>query len=264
MKRAQIIALHSFRGGAGKSNATANLAALLALAGCRVGLIDTDMQSPGIHVLFERAGYSIDLTFNDYLWDEASIREIALNVTPAPIIPLGRIYLIPASRQAGKIARVLREGVNGDMLALGIDHIVNELSLDILFLDTHPGLNKETLLAISLSQVLLLVMRPDQQDYEGTGVTLQVAGALQVPHIFILVNNVPIIFDLQQVKANVAQTYGCEVVAVVPHSEQGMSLVSGGLFVVHHPRHIVTEQYQRITQRLRALEQRRNVKVRRE
>ena len=34
---AKIIAIHSFRGGTGKSNITANLAALVALAGHRVG-----------------------------------------------------------------------------------------------------------------------------------------------------------------------------------------------------------------------------------
>ena len=48
----KIIAVHSFRGGTGKSNTTANLAALVALAGHRVGIIDTDIQSPGIHVIF--------------------------------------------------------------------------------------------------------------------------------------------------------------------------------------------------------------------
>ena len=49
---AQIISIHSFRGGTGKSNTTANIAALLAAGGRRVGVVDTDIQSPGIHVLF--------------------------------------------------------------------------------------------------------------------------------------------------------------------------------------------------------------------
>ena len=48
----KIISIHSFRGGTGKSNTTANLAALLAAQGLRVAVIDTDINSPGIHVLF--------------------------------------------------------------------------------------------------------------------------------------------------------------------------------------------------------------------
>ena len=48
----KIISVHSFRGGTGKSNTTANIAALLAMDGARVCVVDTDINSPGIHVLF--------------------------------------------------------------------------------------------------------------------------------------------------------------------------------------------------------------------
>ena len=49
---AKVVSFHSFRGGTGKSNMSANVAALLALDGRRVGVVDADIQSPGIHVLF--------------------------------------------------------------------------------------------------------------------------------------------------------------------------------------------------------------------
>ncbi len=52
----ELIAVHSFRGGNGKSSLTANLAALLAAAGQRVGVIDADLQSPGLHLLLGQAG----------------------------------------------------------------------------------------------------------------------------------------------------------------------------------------------------------------
>ena len=48
----QISSIHSYRGGTGKSNLTANLATTIALSGKRVGIVDTDIQSPGIHILF--------------------------------------------------------------------------------------------------------------------------------------------------------------------------------------------------------------------
>lgn len=41
-----IIATHSYRGGTGKSNVTANIASELALSGLRVGVVDTDLPSP--------------------------------------------------------------------------------------------------------------------------------------------------------------------------------------------------------------------------
>ena len=56
--------------------------------------------------------------------------------------------------------------------------MVKELLLDALILDTHPGLNEEMLLSIAMSNSLAIVMRPDQQDYEGTSVTVSVARRL--------------------------------------------------------------------------------------
>ena len=48
---ATTVAVHSFRGGTGKSNITANLAVTVARQGRRVAIVDTDIQSPGVHVL---------------------------------------------------------------------------------------------------------------------------------------------------------------------------------------------------------------------
>ena len=47
-----VISIHSFRGGTGKSNTASNVAGQLVSMGYRVGVVDTDIQSPGIHVLF--------------------------------------------------------------------------------------------------------------------------------------------------------------------------------------------------------------------
>ena len=78
---AKIISIHSFRGGTGKSNTTANLAALLAADGQRVGVIDTDIQSPGIHVLFGVKGAAINHSLNDYLRWHCAISQAAHDVT---------------------------------------------------------------------------------------------------------------------------------------------------------------------------------------
>ena len=65
----------------------------------------------------------------------------------------------------------------------GSGELVDALELDVLLIDTHPGLNEETLLSLVLSDGLLIVMRPDRQDYEGTGITARIAQELQVPRV---------------------------------------------------------------------------------
>src|SRR5262245_2596946 len=121
---ATIVSVHSFRGGTGKSNTAANLATVLASAGQRVGVIDTDIQSPGIHVLFGLAGDEVAASLNDYLWRDREIAEAARDVTPASCGGAGRVFLIPSSIKPGEITRVLREGYDARRLTLGLRQLV--------------------------------------------------------------------------------------------------------------------------------------------
>jgi len=123
---------------------------------------------------------------------------------------------------------------------------VTELQLDILLIDTHPGLHEETLLSLVISSVLLILLRPDQQDYEGTGVTVRVAKGLQVPRMMLVVNKTPPTLDPEAVKQKVESAYGCRVATVLPHCHEMMHLASEGLFVLRYPDHPLTAQYEHI------------------
>jgi MinD-like ATPase involved in chromosome partitioning or flagellar assembly len=246
-----VVSVHSYRGGTGKSNTTASLATLLAAMGRRVGVIDTDIQSPGIHVLFGMDDKAIHHSLNDYLWGACQVKEAAYDVTArlGPGIP-GTLFLIPSSMKTGDIARVLREGYDVGVLRDGIHEAIDALGLDVLLIDTHPGLNEETLLSIAISDTLLIVLRPDQQDYQGTSVTVEVARKLDVPRLLLIVNKVPARFDAADVRARVEQTYGCEVAAVLPHSDDMMALGSSDVFVLRCPDHPITTALRQVASTL--------------
>ena len=247
----KIISIHSFRGGTGKSNTTANVAMLLAAEGRRVAVVDTDIQSPGIHVLFGLDQATLNRTLNDYLWGRCRIVEAAHDVTPSLGVDFeGRTFLVPSSIQPADIAQVMREGYDVGLLNEGFRHLIEELELDALLLDTHPGLNEETLLSIAMSNALAVIMRPDSQDYEGTSVTVAVARKLGVPRMVLVVNKTPAIFDAAEVQARVEKTYDCEVAAVLPHSDELMVLSSEGIFALRHPDHPVTGLFRQIASRI--------------
>jgi septum site-determining protein MinD len=250
---AKIVSIHSFRGGTGKSNATANIAALLAMEGQRVGVVDADIQSPGVHVIFGVDQSGLSYTLNDYLWERCAIEQAAHDVTPGPQGQMsGRIYLVPSSMKTTDITRLLREGYDVGTLQKGLRVLIDELNLDVLMIDTHPGLDEETMLSIAMSHALAIVMRPDQQDYEGTAVTVQVARRLKVPRLLLLVNNTPAAFDSAEVRARVEAAYDCEVAAVLPHSDALMTLSSKGIFVLEYAEDPMTELYRQVAARLLA------------
>ena len=249
----RVISVHSFRGGTGKSNAAANVATLLAAGGKRVGVVDTDIQSPGIHTLFGLNQEEMRYSLNQYLWGTCDITQAAHDMTASLDAGLrGRVYLVPSSIKANDIARVMRDGYDVGLLNEGFRELVKELSLDVLILDTHPGLNEETLLSIAMSNTLAIVLRPDHQDYEGTSVTLSVARKLKVPDLVLVVNKVPPVFDPEEVKEHVKGAYECEVAAVLPHSDDLMALSSAGIFALRNPDHPVTALLRQIAARLTA------------
>jgi MinD-like ATPase involved in chromosome partitioning or flagellar assembly len=238
----KIVSVHSFRGGTGKSNVTANVSAQFAQMGRRVGVIDTDIQSPGIHVLFGMDEEHIDKALNDYLWGRCAIEETAYDVGTKlgegeVLVMGGGIYLIPSSIRAGEIARVLREGYDVGLLNDGFRALIDKLDLDYLFIDTHPGLNEETLLSVAISDVLIIILRPDQQDFQGTAVTVDVSRKLEVPNLYLVINKALTSYDFDALKKRVEDIYDAPVAAILPLSEDVARMQSADLFSLRYPDH---------------------------
>ena len=249
----RVISVHSYRGGTGKSNTVANMAALMAAQGMRVAVVDTDIQSPGIHVLFGLGEGDMGHTLNDFLWGQCDIRQAARDVTGSLGMGVrGQIYLVPSSVRTSDIARIVREGYDVNLLNDGFNALLDDLQLDVLLIDTHPGLNEETLLSVAISDALVIILRPDQQDFQGTSVTVEVARQLEVPRLLLLINKLPTVFDAGQVKEMAENLYGTDVAAVIPHSDEMMALASGGVFVLRYPDAHVTEQYRQLLAKLLA------------
>lgn len=234
----KIIAVHSYRGGTGKSNLTANLATVLAAQGNRVGVMDTDIQSPGIHNLFDLERPESSPVLNDFLWNQAAIADAVYDVSAAAgVQDLGKIYLVPASTRPDDIARILSEGYNVGLLNEGIRQLIQALDLNYFLIDTHPGLSKETFLSIAISHMLLLILRPDRQDYQGTAVMLDLARQLKVPQILLVANKVLKEIDDQNFQRQLERTYETPVADIFPLSTEMLRLGSNGIFCQEHPLH---------------------------
>jgi MinD-like ATPase involved in chromosome partitioning or flagellar assembly len=239
---AKVISIHSFRGGTGKSNITANLATLIAQTGLRVGIIDTDIQSPGIHVPFGLDENQVKYTLNDYLWGRCPIESAAYDMSRILAKQRwfgkqGKLYLVPSSIKTAEISRILREGYDARLLNEGLRQLIQRLQLDFLMIDTHPGINEETLLSAVISDVMLVVLRPDKQDYQGTAVTIDVARKLGVPKLLTIVNKALPSLPFDQLRQQVQANYNVPVAGILPVCEEMFQLASSGIFCLQYPDH---------------------------
>jgi MinD-like ATPase involved in chromosome partitioning or flagellar assembly len=149
----------------------------------------------------------------------------------------GAIYLVPCSIKTGQITRILSEGYEVGLLNNGLQEIKRRFMLDYLFIDTHPGLNEETLLSIAISDLLVIVLRPDKQDYQGTAVTVEVARKLSVPNMILVVNKALPTIDFNSLSQLVSDIFQAPVGAVLPLCEDMVQLGSSAVFSLRFPDH---------------------------
>jgi septum site-determining protein MinD len=220
MSKGKIVSIHSFRGGTGKSNTTANLAAQVAIAGKRVGVVDTDIQSPGIHVLFGLDESKMGKTMNDFLHGKATIREIGFPIGENAAGAEGRaklagknLWLFPSSISGREISQILKEGIDFNRL------------------------NEETLLSIATSDILIIILRPDNQDLQGTSVTVDIARSLDVPSLLLMVNKALPKYDFAQLKGEIEAKFNAPVSGILPLSFDMADNASTDLFSLRYPDH---------------------------
>jgi len=249
---AKIVSIHSFRGGTGKSNLTANLAALTALAGKRVAVIDTDIQSPGIHMPFALTEERVTFALNHFIWGECGIEQAAYDVSSVLPSPGGSLHLVPSSMKIGDIGRILKEGYDVRLLNDGFQALIEKLNLDYLFVDTHPGVNEETLLSIAISDTLVLILRPDQQDFQGTAVTVELARKLDVPNMMMVINKALPSMNFADLRAKVEAIYHVPVAAILPLTPELVQLASSGLITMRFPELEASRQIKQVADRILA------------
>jgi MinD-like ATPase involved in chromosome partitioning or flagellar assembly len=242
----QIISVHSFRRGVGKSNLTANIAALMALSGLRVGVVDTSIHAPAMHTLLGLDEGQIHYLLVDVLSGKREIEQAAYDVTSGLGSDVkGRLFVVPASTQIGEVETLLRDGFDVELLYARFRRLIDKLALDRLIIDNAAGLSEETLPSIAIADVALIILRHDHREYQGTSVFVEIAHKLDVARVLLIVNEVPEVFNFADVRQQVQQTYHSEVAGVLPHAEEMNILGPRELFVLSYPEHLITTTLKR-------------------
>src|SRR5436309_13697530 len=185
----KVIAVHSFKGGTGKTTLTANIAAILALHH-RVGVMDLDLSGPGLHVLFGLKKGEVKATMTDIFLGDATPSDVIIDLTPRFPKLKGGLYFCPASNKVEDMLRLLKSGLEVSVFQDILQKVGESKNLDYIIVDTHPGVENDTVLAMGCCDALILVSRVDQQDLFGTAVMVLLAETFEKP-TYLALNMVP-------------------------------------------------------------------------
>lgn len=234
----KTVILHAYRGGAGTSSLTANLSVLLAMRGARVGVIDADVQAPGLHLLFGIMGEALTRTFNaSYLGNGYPIAELVYDVTYLLPGNRGHLFIVPSSATLPALTQTLKQDYDSEQLKQGSQQLIRALDLDYLFIDTYPGIDTAS---ITFADSILLVMRPDQQDFQGTAMITTALKEVRSQSIRVILNQVVDRSQSQSLREQIERAYRIPVAGVFEWTKEMAQMGSSRLFCLQYPEHPLT------------------------
>jgi MinD-like ATPase involved in chromosome partitioning or flagellar assembly len=165
-----IVAVHSYKGGTGKTLISANLATLLAAESKKTCLLDMDFLAPSLHSLFKSD--PPDFWLNDYM-NGACKPEKMLKPLSYERLEKEKLFIGFANPSTEAIREMSAKDRKWEMQALARllslrDSLLSALSFDYLILDTSPGLQYSSINAIATADMALLVTTLDESDLRGT------------------------------------------------------------------------------------------------
>lgn len=140
----QVIAVSGGKGGVGKSNIAVNLAVAMAGMGRRVAVLDGDLGLANVDVLL---GLAIQRNLEDVVAGECALADILVEG------PAG-LRVVPAASGSLRMASLSGAGLSG--LINAFSDLADEL--DVLIVDTAPGISEPVVTFLLAAQEVLLVI----------------------------------------------------------------------------------------------------------
>ena len=166
----KIIAVHSYKGGTGKTSLSANLAATYVRRGKKVCLMDLDFRAPSLHAVFKKQ--DVDYWLNDYLNGVCEIDKVLVDESKDHGNG-GKLMVALANPSTEAIRDMTAKDRKWEMKALGRllslrSALVNDGNFDYIIFDTSPGLQYSSINAIVAADLVLVVTSLDASDINGS------------------------------------------------------------------------------------------------
>ncbi len=143
----RVIAVTSGKGGVGKTNVSANLAALAARSGKRVLIIDADLGLANVDIIF---GIKPMRHIGDLLQAGVSANDVLAQAAP-------NIHILPAGSGVQRLTELDRK----DKLRLVAALDTLEERFDLVIIDSGAGIGDNVLFFVGAAQEVVLVLSPE-------------------------------------------------------------------------------------------------------
>jgi septum site-determining protein MinD len=251
----KIIAVHSYKGGTGKTLLSVNLAATFAKAGKKVCVFDLDFRAPSLFAILKTE--NTEFWFNDYLNNTADIEKVLVNIS-SKISGGGKLYASLANPATEAIRDMSSKDRKWEMRALGRLLALKETLLacqkfDYLFLDTSPGLQYSSINAIVAADLVVVATTGDRSDVDGTKRMLAELYNLFEKKTGLVLNKVldaSATAKKAEMSAKVKATYQVPLLGIVPCFCEVLRAEGNFIFAQDKPDHPFTKILAEMTKKI--------------
>lgn len=242
----KIIAVHSYKGGTGKTLISVNLASTFVKHGKSVCLLDLDFRAPSLATILkiEKAEYWL----NDYLNGVCEIRKVLIDLSER-INNGGKFFVGLANPSTEAIRDMSAKDRKWEMRALGRllalrTSLLGDKSFDYLIFDTSPGLQYSSINAIVSADLVLVATTFDRSDLDGTRRMLRELYDLFEKKTEIVLNKVldgSLRSGKDEVKTKLKEVYQVPLLGIVPCFCDVLKAEGGVIFAQEKPDHPFTK-----------------------
>ncbi|VUT25473.1 MAG: CobQ/CobB/MinD/ParA nucleotide binding domain protein [Candidatus Methanolliviera sp. GoM_oil] len=242
----KTIAIHSYRGGTGKTNIALSMAECLAQREKQVCLMDFDLRAPSLGSFF---GYKPSNYINDFLEERCGIEDLLVSVEEFN----DRLFVGFASSEIRDIKEAMKEDKKKQMKILskilnGRDSLKD--NMDYLIFDTTPGLRYSSTNVILSSDLVLLVATLDRSDLAGTKRMIEeIHEILDMPHS-VIINKVPAGVSDEEVSKEVGDKLSQNMICTIQCYCEVMSLRGRETIFHHQPEHPFSRAIEEIADKI--------------
>jgi len=168
----KAISIHSSRGGTGKTMIATNLAAIYAIKGLNIALLDLDFRAPSLATVFSKGiGGPVKYWLNDYMAGQCTAEQALVNVS-AQYNLKGKLLLGFANPAIEAIRNIMEKSRAWEVTAVKRlfslrSKLLRDLNLDYCIFDTSPGVQYTSINAVVASDISVIVATLDSLDLKG-------------------------------------------------------------------------------------------------
>jgi septum site-determining protein MinD len=218
---AKIVAVHSYKGGTGKTLLSVNLATMLAHQGKNVCLFDLDFRAPSLFAILNTP--DAECWLNDYLNGTCEISRVLIDMSNK--VPGGGKFYVGLANPATEAIRDMSgKDRKWEMRALGRllslrNTLLNDKGFDYIVFDTSPGLQYSSINAIVTADFVVVATTGDRSDVDGTRRMLRELYNLFEKKTGLVINKVldaSLLSKRQEMMKKVRDVYQVPMLGLVP------------------------------------------------